>query len=457
MGAWLSVGPLVRLCPYPIPGLADVHLDSRSVAFTAVISLVSAALFSVAPLVHALRMNVNGGLKEGSNALVGGGRADLARSFMFVSQIALALMLVAGAGLLLRSLVAALEVPAGFQAEGLMVRKMGFLSTPQFFAGLLERVQTLPQVSMASLVVCPPMNGGCGGTTYSDPTKAVGKGDLVATNLVSSEYFRTLGTPLIAGRGFDTSDTRAVAIVNQTMARRMSPEGRVLGKRVRLESQFQDPKIVEIVGVVGDVHQAALEAPVKPEIYRHLMAPANEPRMYSTIVIRSTQGPAALMGTVQRIVQELDKGQPAIQLKFYTEIMEQGLRPRKFLTFLLTLFGALAVLLAGTGVFGVMAFTVARRKREVAIRMALGARQSNVLGLILRQGLRLAFAGTLLGLAGMWGVTRFLESLLFGVKAADPVTMFMAALLLVAVSLAASLVPAWRAARVDPVVVMRGN
>jgi putative ABC transport system permease protein len=449
-----SIPPLVRLSPYQAPGLTDAHVDARILLFTLLASLLAALLFGCAPILHAARAGLSLSSRAGDI-----GRAGRSfRSALFITEVAIALVLATGAGLLLRSVFGLLRVDPGFHAEhliGLGVVRSGD-ATPErslrFFNEAVDRVAHQPGVLSASAAMCPPLSGTCWTSPYwvdGPPSAPGGQRPWTALNMITPAYFATIQTPLLSGRAFTKADrvgSRSVAIVNRTMAS-MLANGNAIGRLVHV--QYSAYELLEVVGVVPDVKQFGVGVPVMPEVY---VPAAQMPVSFMTIVVRSTSMSGAAAAAA---IRSVDKEQPITQTTVLSEAILQSAGRQRFAALLLSMFGFVALALAAVGISGVMAYTVARRTRELGIRMALGARRSEVLGLVLRQALIMVSIGVLLGL-GLAGIlTRLVRNLLYGVQPHDIPTFAAATLLLAVCALAACILPAWRAAHIDPVEALR--
>ena len=457
-----SVGPLVRLSPYQAPGLADAHVDSCVLLFTFLASLTAALLFGCAPIVQAAYSRLNLSVREGEV-----GRAGRRfRSALFIAEVAIALVLATGAGLLLRSVSALLHVDPGFHADHLtalgVVRNGGPADRNlQYFTDAVDRVAHQPGVLAAAAVMCPPLSGTCWTSPYwPQGQSTAGNGQLpwTALNMITPGYFATIGTPLIAGRAFmegDAAGSRPVAVVNQTMvnqimASHLATAGNAVGKLLHV--QYSAHELLEVVGVVPDIKQFGVGVPVMPEVY---VPVAQMPVNFMTVVVRSTAASGAAARQAALAMRSVDKEQPIAQVTALSEAILQSAGRQRFAALLLSLFGFVALSLAAVGVSGMMAYTVTRRTRELGIRIALGARRSEVLSLVLRQGVRLVLFGVLTGLSLAWMLTKLVRNLLYGVQPHDIPTFAAATLLLAACALAACILPAWRAAHVDPIVALR--
>ncbi|HEV3409496.1 MAG TPA: FtsX-like permease family protein, partial [Chthoniobacterales bacterium] len=387
------------------------------------------------------------------------------RALLVISEVALSLVLLVGAGLMIRSFSRLLAVDPGFKADHVLT---AFVSLPPskypkreeqtaFFDRLLERLRNVPSVSAAGIVTDFPLFGG--GSTGFDvegrPPAAPGQRPMTEYRLISSEYFAAMGMKLVRGRAFSRSDNETapgVVIINETMAARYFAGEDPLGRRLLL-SEPKDMR--EIVGVVADVRNYGLDAEVKPEVYVPFLqsAPGYLSSVVSamTIVVRSPIEPTALAAALREQVQALDKDQPVSAIKTMESYLADSIAQRRFNMFLLGAFAALALVLAAVGIYGVIAYSVTQRTHEIGIRMALGAQKGDVLRMVVRQGMTLALIGIAVGVAGALGLTRLIANLLFGVNAADPLTFAAISLLLGFVAFLACYVPARRAAKLDPV------
>jgi putative ABC transport system permease protein len=451
--AYWCLPPLVAMYPGKIPGLKYVRLDSGVLLFTVGVCLLAAALFGLAPMLQLLRAGLTPSLKEAT-----GESGKRMRSALFVLEIAVAIVLTVGSGLLLRSLAAVLDVNPGFQTGHLLALDVVHSGGPpprhfRFFRDALERIAQQPGVESASAVMCPPLSGTCWTSPYErpgDPPPA--QPPWTAMNMVMPNYFRTMRIPIVEGRLFTASDpdgSHGIVIVNQTLARLVWPQGGAVGKHIRIVYGGGD---LEVVGVVGDVKQRGLEAPAVGEAY---IPAAQMPVNFMTIVVRTSADPESLTRGTIGAIRSLEQSQPIARIASMTRTLSASVARRKFAAFLLGLFGALAVVLAIVGVAGIMAYSVTERTREFGIRIAVGAQPGQVSRLVLIHGLRLTCVGVVLGMGSAWVLTRLLTGMLFHVKSHDPLTFAAVALVLTAVAVIACLLPARRAARVDPMTALR--
>jgi len=407
-------------------------------------------------------------LKEGGRGGTAGAGSQRLRGALVVAEVALSLTLLVGAGLLIRSFLRLQDVDTGFRPEGVLTMRVALPQekyskieqTRTFYRELLARVRQLPGVDAAGGATGLPLTGtGWSGTTTVDsqavqPKDATPEAD---QRPVFPGYFEAMGIPLVRGRFFDQRDIETaapVAVIDETMANTYWPKEDPIGKRIKQGgSQSQQPWRT-IVGVVRHVRYRTLESPSRVEFYWPYDQ-TNFPLGSMSLAIHTSSDPRSLAGVVQRQVQALDPDQPVYRIRTMFELMSESMARRRLSMLLLAIFAGLALALAAVGIYGVMSYTVAQRSHEVGIRMALGAKSFDVVRMVLRQGLGLTVAGIFAGLVGSLALTNFLSSLLFNVRAADPVTFLLVALLLALVAVVASIIPAYRATTVDPVNALR--
>ncbi|MBA2630195.1 MAG: FtsX-like permease family protein, partial [Thermoleophilaceae bacterium] len=486
MLAFWGVDALVRLLPSGFPRLESVRVDGTVLGFTLALSVLTGLLFGLAPALQG-RSDPGETLREGgprSTSTPGRGRA---RAALLVSQLALALMLLAGAGLLLRSFARLMAVDPGFDPAGVLTVELPLppsrYADPEqqssFYREVLERVSALPGVQGAATTLSLPLGNVAAflvfrpeGLEPASPEDA----PTARANAVSPGYFRTLRIGLARGRDFAPSDDAAsprVAIVNETLARQVWPAGDALGKRITMGPPGSDAPWLTIVGVARDVRSGGLGLPPGSELYFPYL---QNPWPVMTLVVRTAVDPLSLVPAVRREVRSVDAQQPLGRGRTMEEVLTEALAPPRTRTLLLSAFAAMALVLSAVGIYGVASYSVATRTHEIGVRMALGARQEQVLGLVLRQGLRVAAAGIAAGLAGGLLGARFLTGLLespepggfmrggpeeprpgmlYDVTALDPLAFAGAAIVLGLVAMLATYLPARRASRVDPLMALR--
>jgi predicted permease len=446
--------------PEAVSGI-DLSLDWRVLAFTFTVSVVTGLLFGLVPALQASRPDLVPSLKEDASGSGYGPRRLSLRNSLVIAQLAMSLVLLIGAGLFLRSLRQAVTFDPGFTTQNLLLASLetrgAKLSKEQgqaFYQQAIERVSALPGVSAVSLTRNVPLGGGGSRRTVEIEgyQPQPGESTELNFNIVGSAYFKTMDIPLVAGRDFNRQDREgspAVAIINEELAQRYFPGQNAIGKRMRLDSNLP---YAEIVGVVRNAKYRDLREDTLPFIYVSL---AQEYRPGMTLLVRTAVDPAAVLSSVRREIHSLNGDVPIYAVKTMAEQIGAALAPDRMLTVLLGLFGGMALLLAVTGIYGVMSYMVARRTHEIGVRMALGANQGDILRLIVKQGLMLILIGAALGLTLAIALTRVIASLLFNVSTTDSLTFGGISLLLVAVALVACYVPARRAMKVDPMVALR--
>jgi putative ABC transport system permease protein len=458
-----AIGPLAALVPNDIANLAPPSPDREVLVFTLVVSVLAGIVFALAPALQGSRANVNEALKESSRSASESSGHHHLRNMLVVSQVALALVLLIGAGLLVKSLARLAEAREGFDHQNVLTARLtlsqGAYGQPQqranFVNRMLANVGSLPGVRSAAVTARLPLNPGnsARGVDIEGHPEAGNAGYSPDYNVVSPNYFTAMRIPLIAGRFFTPSDTASAAkvvIVNQTLAREVWPNQDALGKRI----SFDGPKgpWCEIAGVVGDVKQHALWRPPAPMVYVPF---AQDPWTLLTLVVRSDYKPESLASSVRQAVLNVDKNEPLFDVRTMAQVVSLSTGARRFNTLLLGLFAALALVLATVGIYGVISYSVSQRTHEMGIRMALGAQRKDVLKLVVGQGLSLTLTGVAIGIVAALGVTRLMASLLYPVKPADPATFVVVSLILMGVASLASYVPARRATKVDPVEALR--
>lgn len=463
-----GVGLLKALSPGNIPRLAGVGIDGRVLGFALLVALFTGILFGVIPALQASKPDLQSTfLKEGGRTSSSGGRPGL-RQLLVVSEMAMAVVLVAAAGLFINSFLRLQRVEAGYTAENVLVAPLSIPTSKYppdesktivaFYEALLERVRALPGVQSASIGYQHPLSGGWETSFQIEGMLELPQGERPEARLrpVAPGYFRTVGIPLLRGRDFtehDVASAPGVVIINESFARAFFSDTDPIGHRL-LRGQWWTgtPGEFEIIGVVGDVKMDGLTVSTPWAMYYpHPQQPFNA----MNLVVRTAGDPLAMTGAVREQVWALDADIPVENVTSLEQIRTRSVAPQRFQTQLLGLFGILALALAATGIYGVQSYSVAQRTGEIGLRISLGAGAGDVLRLVVGQGMKLALAGLAIGLLGAFVVTRVISSLLFGVSPTDPVTFAAVASFLTVVALVASLVPALRAIRVDPVAALR--
>jgi putative ABC transport system permease protein len=462
-----GVNLLKSFIPENISEVKSISVDARVLVFTLVVSLLTGLIFGLVPAAHATKLDLNEMLKEGGRDSSSGRGGNRVRGLLVIAEVAVSLILLIGAGLLINSFLRLRNLDPGFRADNLLTMSVvlpqqkypDHARRSAFFSELTSRVGALPGVRSAAVTNWIPltMQGDTFGISVEGrPDPGPDKRPDVITRVISPGYFDTMGIRLTRGRQFDERldkvDTTPVAVVSETMARRLWPGEDPLGKRIQPGSADPDGWI-EVVGVVNDVRQLDLTS--EPRLQMYLPYVQFQWFVPRRLVVKTDVEPASLAAAVRKAVWELDKDQPVSDVRTMEEVLSGSIARQRFSTLLLGIFAALALALAAVGIYGVMSYAVAQRTREIGIRMALGAQAGSVLRLMIGQGLKLASAGVVLGLAGALLLTRLMSSMLFGVSATDPLTLVTISLVLVGVALLASYIPARRAARVDPLVALR--
>lgn len=458
--AWVGIRFLAANGPANIPRLDEVSLDLRVLLFTLGISAVAGLVAGVAPALRAMQAAPTDALKEGGRVVGTSTWTRVLRGGLVVLEVGLALVVLVGAGLLVRSFQSLQSMDHGFRSDHLLTLQTPLpqLKYPDgqshdaFYRAALERVQALPGIQSASLVNTLPLSrqNTASGLTVEGRPQSADEALTANFRLISPEYFRTMGIPLLQGRTFqplDMAEHPLVAIVNETAARRFWPGERPLQQRLKL-GPFDET--LTVVGVVGDVHHRPLSNEVQPTVYL--------PSLWSSsmsFVTRTANEPLGYVNALRAAIQEVDPEQPVEAVLSMEQIVADAAARPRFNAQMLSVLGLVALFLATVGIYGVMHYSVTQRIREVGVRMALGADRREVQNLILRHAAVLSLCGVAAGLLGAVALTRLMTSQLYGVSAIDPWTFSLVALVLVATALAAGLIPARRATRVDPVVALR--
>lgn len=473
-----SIGQRAMLLVRPdrLPQLATAAMDARVLIFTTAVSIIITIVFGLSPALTAARVNVVEGLKEGGRASTAGVSRRRVRHLLVVSEVAFSLMLLIAAGLLVRSIARLQSQELGFRSDHLLhahlylppVRYPDSPSLTRFVDAFAARVRALPGVRECTITsLVPPSN------RWDQVFSVIGQPVSTAESLpsvsfgVADEHFvSTFGIPVLRGRNFapaDTPDRPTVALVNQTLVRRFFPSGDPIGKRVHLGQPGTNPIAgsprasadLTIVGVIGDVRNHGLADPADPQLialYRQMRALNFG---FKELVVRTSQEPYAIRTAVADELRRMDPDMPLAEVSTVDDMVVQQTSDRRFTTLLLGMFAGLGVVLAIVGVYGVISYLVGERTHEIGVRMALGARHSTVIWLVMRPAIGMAAAGAALGLGGAWELRQLIDSVLFGVSTTDPPSYIGATTLMLAAIVAATAIPARRATRVDPVLALR--
>src|SRR6478752_2185918 len=463
LSIWLT-DLLMSMLPEGAPRLEQIGIDYRVLTFALGVSALTGILFGIVPALQASKLDVTSALKEGGRSGEGHRRTS-ARSLLLIGEVALSLMLLVGAGLLIKSFVRLQEVRPGFNPHNVLIANVALPGAKykdqqfvEFFRQLKERLEAAPGVQAVGGSVNLPLNAsgymiGRGFIPEGRPLTVDENRDAMFST-ITGDYFRALQIPLLSGRTFelrDNADAPKVVIINETIAKRhFGSPAEAIGKRLSI---WHDEKFMrEIIGVVGDTKTGSLTADGGAQIY---VPHAQDVQWnFMGLVIRTAGDPAAFAATLRREVQALDKDQPIYNVRTMDDVVANSLGTRRVSMQLFAVFACAALLLAALGIYGVMAYSVTQRTHEIGLRMALGAQKSDVLGLVLRQGMTLTVIGVIVGLAGAFGLTRVIGNLLYGVAATDPTTFLAIPLLLLFVALIACYLPARRATKLDPTIAL---
>jgi putative ABC transport system permease protein len=466
--AWLGTKTLVSLSPPDLVNLQGVKVSAPVLLFTLAISILTGAVFGLAPAFETSRLNLSDALKEGKG-VIGGARARGMRNAFVVAEVALALVLLVGAGLMMRSFAQLQGVDPGFDARKVLTMRVALPGAKytqdqqriDFFKRAVEKLRTLPGVESAGAISFLPFAAPPAGTRFDiegQPKQPAGQDHVTRVAVTDAHYFEAMRIPLRRGRLFteqEATTMRHVVVINEALARRYFPGEDPLGKRLTIFMKNENLPC-EVIGVVGDVRHATLDAPAEPMSYW-----PHPELVYTnmTLVVRARGVGNAehLAAPAREVIRSLDAEQPVADVRTMEGWLARSLSRSRFSTLLLAVFAGVAALLAGVGIYGVMSYSVAQRTHEVGIRLALGARGRDVLKLVVGQGMKLALIGLALGLAVAVALTRLMEKLLFGVSPTDPLTFVVVALMITIVALLACWLPARRAARVDPMIALRSE
>jgi putative ABC transport system permease protein len=460
---------LIGQIPSGVYGVGTIGVDPLVFLFTLATTLATGLLFGLAPALHGSKPDLNESLKEGSGAVVPGSRRQGLRSLLIVSEVALSLVLLIGAGLTIRSFARLRSVDTGFARENVITAQFSLPGSKyqnqqkwaDFYKRSLERLEGIPGVQAVGMVSHLPLSGSDAAFSFEiekHPTGPDGRSPWARIRAATPDYFKAMGIPLIGGREFDDRDAQgkpAVLIISEQMAERYWPGEDPLGKRISFDfdrKQSGKANWIDVVGVVKGVRHSNVKTEPEPQMY----VPYEQLCTSSmSVVVRSAADQEAMIGAIRDAIHQIDGDQPIYNVRATSELVSESAAGSRFTTLALTVFAGVALLLAIVGIYGVMSYLVAQRIREIGIRMALGAQRRSVMRLVVGHGMKLALAGVAIGLVGAFGLTRLMSSLLFEMSPTDPLTFAAVSLILAAVSLVATYVPARRASRVDPMLALR--
>ncbi|MFL6500783.1 MAG: ADOP family duplicated permease [Candidatus Udaeobacter sp.] len=467
--AFLGLRALRTLIPATISQAETINIDARVLIFTVLVAVVTGVAFGLAPAIQGSHLNLNDTLKEGGRDSSGGSKGNRARNLLVIGEVAISFVLLIGAGLLINSFFHLRNLDPGFRADHLLTMKVDLSEVKYpdrerraaFFDEVMRRVRELPGVRSAAVAGNLPLTYNGDSMTIGVegvPDPPSGQRPDVIFRAIGPGYFNTMGIPMVAGRDFtdqDNGGAKDVVVISEKTAQHFWPGQDPIGKRLKPGSSTSKSEWREVVGIVKDVRQNDLIAPPKMQMYlsfRQLKDVAA-----NALVVRTTVEPMSLAASVRNAIWSVDKDQTVADIDTMDHIVAKAVARQRFSMVLLGVFAALALLLASVGIYGVMSYSVAQRTREIGIRMALGARRADVLQMTVRQGLKLVGAGMILGLAAAFLLTRVMATLLYGISATDPITFVGISVVLLAVAVLASYVPALRATRVDPITALRAQ
>jgi putative ABC transport system permease protein len=475
LAAW-SVDGIKALGPQGVPRLDHVAIDARVLVFSVLLAVVTGLVFGLVPALHASRTNIGQMLRESTRGSSGRRGTHRTRAVLVVTEMALAVILLIGAGLLARSFVALTRVDPGYRPEKVVTMSVTLPNTKypwdqqsiNFANQVLERVHRLPGVEGAAIAFGRPLSEIGMSITFDRSDRAPNppeKRTSADVRVVTPEFFSTLSIPLIAGRTFGRADLPngpPVVVVSQAFARQFYPNENPIGKRLvlgwgRQRSADKADTVTaggEIIGIVGDIKALGARVKAPSTIYLPF---AQAPVQDFSVLVRSSASPSLILNGARLAIKEIDAQLPVFDVETMTAAVAQSVSQPRFYALLLGSFAGIALVIAALGIYGVISYTVSQRTRELGIRIALGAQRERVLRLVIRQGMALTVVGVLVGLIGAFALTRVIASMLFGVAPADPVTFASVTLVFLAIACMASYLPARRAATVDPIIAMRAE
>jgi len=467
--AFLGLRALRTFIPATISQVETINIDARVLIFTALIAVVTGIAFGLAPAIHGSHLNLNDTLKEGGRDSAGGSKGNRTRSLLVIGEVAISFVLLIGAGLLINSFFHLRNLDPGFRADHLLTMKVDLSEVKYpdrerraaFFDEVMRRVRELPGVQSAAVADNLPLTFSGNSMTIGVeglPDPPSGERPDVIFRAIGPGYFNTMGIPIVRGRDFtdqDKADSKDVVIISEKTAQHFWPGQDPIGKRLKPGSSTSKSEWREVIGVVKDVRQNDLIAPPKMQMYFSYRQPKQIAA--NALVARTTVDPMSLAGSVRNAIWSVDKDQAVANIDTMDHIVAEAVARQRFSMVLLGVFAAVALLLASVGIYGVMSYSVAQRTREIGIRMALGARRADVLQMTVGQALKLVGAGMILGLGAAFVLTRVMATLLYGISATDPITFTGISLVLLAVAILASYIPALRATKVDPITALRAQ
>jgi len=478
LGLWLAlcgVRFLLALGPADLPRVETVGVDGHALLFALITTLSAGLAFGMAPALRATGVNLSDALKEGERGSSEGLRRNRLRSLLVGSEFALAVVLLAGAGLMVRTFLALRHVDPGFDPHNLLSMVVGVAGTEEeaaghtgnFYQQVLQRVNAVPGVQFASAINHLPLAGDDWGWPFhieGRPLVPPGEGPVATYRVVFPGYFRAMHIPILRGRDLAEGDglqAPGVVVINDYLARRYWPGEVPIGKRITFDDPAKNPSWLTVVGVVKNTVRSNWVSPAEEEVFLpwlqnrgYLETPAS-PFAYLTLVVRTTRDPATLAPSIRRAIHSLDSNVPISEVQTMDRVVAAATGQSRFYLILLGVFATVALVLAGVGIYGVMSYSVSRRRHEIGIRMTLGAQGQDVLKLVVFDGMVLALAGVVAGVTGALVLTRLMAGLLYGTEPTDPATFIAVVLVLIGVAVAASYLPARRAIKVDPMTAMR--
>jgi putative ABC transport system permease protein len=457
LAAW-AIPLLLAMAPPALRNFKEIGLNGQVLAFSLAVSVVTGILFGLVPAISSSSSNPAESLKQGERGSTGSGSRR--RAFLIATEVGLSLILLIGAGLMIKSFANLTKVDPGFNPDRLLIFNVGVSARAdeaqqlQFYQQVLHQIAAVPGAERVAAISRLPFSGGNSGRTFNRPGST--KQDQADIRVITRDYFRTMGMPLVRGRDFNEHDTKSstlVTIINEQTAKDVFPGEDPIGQFI--ENYGPKSEKLQVVGVVGNVRHLALETAPRPELYQPL-GQGMWPSVF--VAVRTApENPLTLLPAVQQAVWNVNKSVPLGNPRTMSDIIARTLLQKRFTMVLLSIFAGAALLLAAIGLYGVISYSVAQRTREMGIRIALGAQRRDVLRLILRQGLTLVAAGVVFGIAASLGLTRLIASFLYGISASDPITFFLLSAALVFVAFIACWLPARRASSIDPIVALHAE